>query len=219
MLGKLTIYCCALVPVATSMFLGGGNRQVAADEAYVARVYGNCAAFTPSPHHCSFAVAATPDRAGGRLYAVELRYQTGDDCYAGIVYFFDGTRYSTRTRDLPPYSIGGVTEVRADGTGRFTVVYLVNKNKSTSCAAGGDAGTNTYIYRWTGSRMVRQSGALPRLPEVILGTGVNGRWPVLRPLPAPGALRTTARLVPGPDRGRCALHRARCGWALANPST
>ena len=118
--GKLTVCCCALVPAVASLFLGGSTRQIAADEAYVARVYGNCAAFTPSPHHCSFAVAATPDRVGGRLYAVELRYQTGDDCYAGIVYFFDRTRSITRTRDLPPYSIGGVTTVHADGADRFT---------------------------------------------------------------------------------------------------
>jgi hypothetical protein len=178
MLGKLIVYCCALVPAVASPLLGGGIRQIAADEAYVARVYGNCAAFTPSPHSCSFAVAATPDRAGGRLYAIDLLSQTGDDCFYGIVYFFDGTRFITRTRDLPPYSIGGVREVRADGTGRFTIVYLVNKNKLTSCAAGGDAGTDTYIYRWTGSRVVRQSGVLPRPPEVILGTGYNGEWPV-----------------------------------------
>jgi hypothetical protein len=177
-LGKLTVRWCALVPAVASLFLGGGNRQIAADEAYVARVYGNCAAFTPSPHHCSFAVAATPDRAGERLYAVELRYQTGDDCYAGIVYFFDQTRFITRTRDLPPYSIGGVTAVHADGADRFTVVYLVDKNKDTSCAAAGDAGTDTYTYRWTGRHLVRQSGVLPRPPEVILGTGVNGPWPL-----------------------------------------
>ncbi len=177
MLGKM-IYCCALVPAMASLFVGGGNRQIAADEAYVARAYGDCAAFTPSPHSCSFAVAATADRSGGRLYAVDLLSQTGDDCFYGIVYVFDGTRFITRTRDLPPYSIGGVSKVRADGTGRFTVVYLVNKNKLTSCAAGGDAGTDTYVYRWTGSRMVRQSGVLPRAPEVILGTGYSGKWPV-----------------------------------------
>ncbi len=176
--GKLTVCCCVLVPAVASLFLGGGNRQIAADEAYVAGVYGDCAAFTPSPHHCSFAVAATPNTAGGRLYAVELRYQTGDDCERGIVYFFDQTRFITRTRDLPPYSVGGVTTVRADGTARFTVVYLVDKNKDTSCAAGGDAGTDAYTYRWTGHHMVRQSGDLPRPPKVILGTGVNGRWPV-----------------------------------------
>jgi hypothetical protein len=177
MLTKPIIFCCAVVPAVASLFLGGGSRQVAADEAFVARAYDDCAAFTPSPHHCSFAVAAASDRAGGRLYAVELLYQSGDDCYRGIVYFFDGTRFITRTRDLPPYSIGGVASVRADGAGRFAVVYLVDKNQLTSCAAGGDAGTDTYVYRWTGHRMVRQSGVLPRLPEVILGTGVPGPWP------------------------------------------
>jgi hypothetical protein len=165
------------ISLAIAMTRYPGNRQIAADEAFVASAYGNCAAFTPSPHHCSFAVAATGDGAGGRLYAVELRSQTGDDCERGIVYFFDGTRFAGRTRDLPPSSVGGVTRVNADGAGRFAVVYLVDKNAFTSCAAGGDAGTDTYVYRWTGHRMVRQSGVLPRLPEVILGTGVTGPWP------------------------------------------
>jgi len=177
MLTKPMIFCCAVVPAVAGLFLGGGGRQIAADEAFVARAYGDCAAFTPSPHHCSFAVAATGDRAGGRLYAVELRYQSGDDCYRGIVYFFDGTRFITRTRGLPPYSVGGVARVGADGAGRFAVVYLVDENQLTSCAAGGDAGTDSYVYRWTGHRMVRQSGVLPRLPEVIVGTGVPGPWP------------------------------------------
>jgi hypothetical protein len=176
-LAKPIIFCCAVVPAVASMFLGGGSRQIAADEAFVARAYGDCAAFTPSPHRCSFAVAATRDRVGGRLYAVELLDQSGDDCYRSIVYFFDGTRFLTRTRDLPPYSVGGVASARADGAGRFAVAYLVNKNQLTSCAAGGDAGTDTYVYRWTGHRIVRQSGVLPRLPEVILGTGVSGPWP------------------------------------------
>jgi hypothetical protein len=174
MLPKRVLCSCALVPVVASLFLGGSNRQIAADEAFVARAHGDCAAFTPSPHRCSFAVAATSDRAGGRLYAVELLYQSGDDCYRGIVYFFGGTRFITRTRDLPPYSIGGVASVRAVGAGRFAVVYLVDKNQLTSCAGGGDAGTDTYGYLWTGHRMVRQSGVLPRLPEVILGTGWRG---------------------------------------------
>jgi hypothetical protein len=177
MLPRPIIFCCAVAPAVAGLFLGGGNRQVAADEASVARAYGDCAAFTSSPHHCSFAVAATSDRAGGRLYAVELLYQSGDDCYRGIVYFFDGTRFITRTRDLRPYSVGGVARVGADGVGRFAVVYLVDKNQLTSCAAGGDAGTDPYVYRWTGHRMVRQSGVLPRLPEVILGTAVQGPWP------------------------------------------
>jgi hypothetical protein len=57
------------------------------------------------------------------------------------------------------------------------VVYLVDENQLTSCAAAGDAGTDAYLYRWTSHRMVRQSGVLPHRPEVILGTAVPGPWP------------------------------------------
>jgi hypothetical protein len=87
MVPRPIIFCCAVVPAVAGLFLGGGSRQIAADEAFVAQAYGDCAAFTASPHHCSFAVAATNGRPGGRLYAVELLYQSGDDCYRGIVYF------------------------------------------------------------------------------------------------------------------------------------
>jgi hypothetical protein len=46
MLRTPILYCCALVPAVASLFLGGGNRQIAADEAFVANAYGTCAAFT-----------------------------------------------------------------------------------------------------------------------------------------------------------------------------
>ena len=152
--------------------------QVADDEAYVAKIAGDCAAFTPSPHRCSFAVAGTSNRSGGRLYGVELIQQTGDDCYRGIVYFFNGTRFITSTRLLPPHSIGGVRKILADGAARFSVVYWVNENEYTSCAGGGDGGTDTYVYRWTGARLVRESGHPPRPPRVILGAGLPGRVPL-----------------------------------------
>jgi hypothetical protein len=177
MVPRPIIFCCATVPAVAGLILGGGSRQIAADEAFAAWAYGDCAAFTSTPHHCSFAVAGTNGRPGGRWSAVELLYQSGDDCYRGIVYFFDGTRFITRTRDLPPYSVGGVARVAADGAGRFAVVYLADENQLTSCGAGGDAGTDTYLYRRTGHRLVRQSGVLARQPEVILGTGVQGPWP------------------------------------------
>ncbi len=149
----------------------GSAHQVAQDEAFVAKRYDNCAAFTPSPHHCSFAVVTTLYRAGERLYGIELLQQTGDDCYRGIVYFFADTRFIRTTRQLPPYSIGGVAKIRVSGRGLFSVAYLVDKTKYTSCAAGGNGGTDTYVYRWTGTRMIRESGQLPKPPEVILGTG------------------------------------------------
>ncbi len=145
-------------------------RSIATDKAFVARQYDDCAAFTPSPHHCSFAVATTSNGHGGYLYGIELVQQTGDDCYRGIVYFFNGTHYLTNTRKLPPYSFGGVKAIRADGAARFSVVYWVNQNKFTSCAGGGDGGTDRYAYRWTGSRMAKKSGHLPPSPKVILGT-------------------------------------------------
>jgi hypothetical protein len=148
------------------------TRPIVTDEAFVSTRYDNCAAFTPSPHHCTFAVAASWNRSGGYLYGVELVQQTGDDCYRGIVYFFDGTRYLTNTRRLPPGSFGGVKAIHADGTARFSVSYWVDQNENTSCAEGGDGGTDTYVYLWTGTRMVRMSGQLPPPPKVILGTGV-----------------------------------------------
>jgi hypothetical protein len=177
MLRNMIIYGCVVAAGMLSPFPAGSgtSRQIATDEAFVAKQYDDCAAFTPSPHHCLFAVATTSNRAGGHLYGIELVAQTGDDCYRGTVYFFDRTRFIARTSSLPPYSIGGVKAIRADGAGRFSVVYLVNKDKDTSCAAGGDAGTDTYVYRWTGSHMAKESGTLPRPPEVILGG--RGRRP------------------------------------------
>lgn len=145
--------------------------QIAADEASVAGRYADCAAFTPAPHRCVFAVATVSDRSGGHLYGIELVQQTGDDCYRGIVYFYDGTRYVTSTRQLPPRSAGGVKTVRAGGAGEFSVVYWVNQNADTSCAGGGDGGTDAYTYRWTGADLVIKSGHRPRPPELILGTG------------------------------------------------
>jgi hypothetical protein len=144
--------------------------QIAQDEAFVAKKYGNCAAFIAPPHHCTFAVATTSNRASGHLYGIELVQQSMDDCYRGIVYVFNGTSYVTNTRLLPPHSYGGVKAIRADGPGAFSVVYWVNKNAQTACALGGDGGTDTYVYRWTGSHMVKKSGHLPRPPRVILGT-------------------------------------------------
>jgi hypothetical protein len=176
-LGGAVTACAAASPAAAPS-PASPARQVADDEAYVAKAADDCAAFTPSPHRCTFAVAGTSNRSGGRLYGVELIQQTGDDCYRGIVYFFAGTRFITSTRLLPPHSIGGVRKILADGASRFSVVYWVNENEYTSCAGGGDGGTDTYVYRWTGARLVRESGHLPRPPRVILGTGLPDRVPL-----------------------------------------
>jgi hypothetical protein len=50
------------------------------------------------------------------------------------------------------------------------VTYWVSKNKLTSCAANGDAGTDVYRYSWNGKTFHRTSGTLPRRPKVIVGS-------------------------------------------------
>jgi hypothetical protein len=140
------------------------------DEAFVANRNGHCAAFSAS-HRCPFgAAASTSDLSGGHLIAIDLRWFTMDACDRGVAYFFDGTKFLGTTRKLRPFSIGGVDTVHAAGAGLFAVAYFVSKSKNTSCARNGNAGTDTYKYRWNGSRMARESGSLPRLPKVIVGS-------------------------------------------------
>ncbi|HXP18165.1 MAG TPA: hypothetical protein VN840_00840 [Streptosporangiaceae bacterium] len=139
------------------------------DEAYVARKNGHCAAFSAA-HKCPFAAASTSNGKGGHLIAINLRQFTGDDCDRGVVYLFNGTKFLVTTRKLRPFSIGGVKAVRAAGTAEFAVVYWVSRSKNTSCAENGNAGTDTYKYRWNGTRMAWASGKPPRLPKVIVGS-------------------------------------------------
>ena len=143
--------------------------QIRHDEGVVAARNNHCASFSAS-HRCPFAAASTSDLSGGALIAIELRWFTMDACDRGVVYFFDGTKLIMTTRKLRPFSIGGVDKVRAAGGGKFSVVYFVSASKNVSCAANGNAGTDTYVYRWNGSRMARESGRLPRLPKVIVGS-------------------------------------------------
>jgi hypothetical protein len=139
------------------------------DEAFVANRNGHCAAFS-ARHQCPFGAASTSNGSGGHLIAINLRQVTMDDCNRGLVYFFDGTRFLSTTHKLRPFSVGGVKTVHAARAGKFFVTYWVSRSKNTSCAANGNAGTDTYLYRWNGSRMAREAGSLPRLPKVIVGS-------------------------------------------------
>ena len=138
------------------------------DEATVSAIYRSCAAF--SPDGCPLSAVRTPDGSGRRLYVILLRAETGDECYRGIAYFFEGEHLLGNTSQLPPKSIGGVIGVRAAGPARFAVTYAVSAAKNTDCADNGDAGRDTYIYRWSGSRLIVAFGTPPVLPKVIVGS-------------------------------------------------
>ena len=144
--------------------------QIAHDKAFVSRRHDNCAAFRPSPAHCPFKVATTPNGKHGHLIAVDITQQTGDDCYRGRVFFFTGRQFLASTRRLPPRSFGGVKGVRAAGIARFKVIYRVSASAGTSCAMNGNAGTDPYVYAWNGQHMVKESGTPPAPPKVIVGT-------------------------------------------------
>ncbi len=148
---------------------GSLSAAIRHDEAFINRLHHHCAGFAVH-HSCPFQVASTSDQAGGRLIAINLRWSTMDACDRGVVYFFDGTRFIQTTRSLRPRSVGGVKTVFAAAAGKFSVYYWVSRSKFTSCAQNGNAGTDRYRYRWTGSRMVRVSGVPPRLPKVIVGS-------------------------------------------------
>jgi hypothetical protein len=145
------------------------SSDIRADEAFVNGRWHHCAGFGVHGS-CPFQAAATANGFGGHLIAVNLRWWSMDACERGLVYFFDGTRLIVKTSRLRPFSSGGVKVVRADGTRKFSVVFFVSRSKFTSCAENGNAGTDTYSYRWTGSRMTWNSGRLPRLPKVIVGS-------------------------------------------------
>lgn len=143
---------------------------IAHDKAVVARKYHGCRSLHLSPPHCPFRVATTADGRGGTLIAVDLTQQTMDDCDRGRVFFFDGRTLLVSTRGLAPHSVGGVKSVSAHGARAFAVAYWVNRSRSTSCAQSGNGGTDTYVYGWNGSHMIRKSGSPPAPPKVIVGT-------------------------------------------------
>jgi hypothetical protein len=144
--------------------------EIAHDKSVVAARYHNCAALHLSPQHCPFKVATTSNGHGGSLIAIDLTQQTGDDCDRGRVFFFSKETFLTSTRALQPESRGGVEGLHAHGTAQIAVVYGVSSSASVSCAEGGNAGTDTYVYAWNGHHMVKKSGTPPKLPKVIVGT-------------------------------------------------
>ncbi len=146
---------------------------VAHDEAVVSATLGNCAAFRGPNGSCPFGpVVPTSDGSGNLLYGFSSQ-TTGDDCFRGIAYFFDGERLLGNTSQLPPNSIGGVVAMHAAGPRRFAVGYGVSPSKLTSCAENGSAGTDTYVYGWNGSRMFLVSGTPPAPPKVIVGSAAD----------------------------------------------
>lgn len=154
-----------------------GPTVITHDQSVVAAYYGNCSAFSPSG--CQLTTVVTPDGAGGRLYAVLLHQQFGDGTGRAAVFFFRGTVVLTGTPDLPPRTpsgqgpgLGYVTDVsgvgvRADGTGRFAVTYVVTSGPNECNACVGNDGTDTYVYGWNGTTMVLVSGQPPKPPAVI----------------------------------------------------
>jgi hypothetical protein len=142
--------------------------QIAHDKGVVAAKYHHCS-FLAS-HQCPFQVATTANGHGGTLIAVNITQQTMDACDRGRVFFFNGETLLVSTRGLAPHSIGGVKGVREHGAREFAVVYWVNRSPNTSCARSGNGGTDTYVYRWNGTHMIKKSGTPPNPPKVIVGT-------------------------------------------------
>lgn len=175
------IACCAIgfgnaatesplalgAPLRAATSAGSPNTSVVAhDERLVAAMYDDCSAFSPT-RSCPFGTVDVT--AAGSIYAIHLRAETGDDCERGIVYFFHVEQLLMATSELPPYSVGGVVSLHADGPEEFAVGYGVSPSATTSCAANGSAGTDAYIYRWTAGAFPGISGTGPRPPKVIVG--------------------------------------------------
>jgi hypothetical protein len=143
--------------------------EIAHDKAVVAAKYHHCSAFLAS-RRCPFKVATTANGHGGTLIAIDITQQTMDDCDRGRVFFFNAETFLVSTRGLAPHSVGGVEGVRAHGTKEFAVIYGVNRSRNTSCAQSGNGGTDTYVYGWNGTHMIKKSGTPPNPPKVIVGT-------------------------------------------------
>ena len=139
------------------------------DQGVVDRRWGNCAAF--ALHGCPFGAPAWTWAGRGRevLYAIDLRKTAGDSCGLGAVYFFDGRRLIGATTELAPHGAVAYTAhaVSSPGPLKFAVRYAVNPSASALCVQYGSAGTDTYVYVWSGRRMTLASGRPPRPPRVL----------------------------------------------------
>jgi len=138
----------------------------ALDESVVAATNFYCPEFSS----CPFAVAATTDGHGHDLIAVDLLHQGGTACsYPGIVYFFEGTSLKASTLTLAPRAgvWPGSRPMWAVGIAKFAVRYQVTPSANAICALWGSSGTDTYVYRWNGTRFVVASGSLPAPPKVL----------------------------------------------------
>jgi len=102
------------------------------------------------------------------VYAIELGKDGMDSCSWGDVYFFDGERLITASHELVPHAQVGYNGVSSPGPGEFAIKYIVNPSVSTFCYQYGTAGTDTYVYRWSGSAITLVSGQPPN-PPLVLG--------------------------------------------------
>lgn len=149
--------------------LSAVQAEITHDEGAVADLYHGCKALRLSPPHCPFKAASTPNSSGGTLIAVDITQQTGDDCYRGKVFFFNGETPLASTSQLPPHSKGGVEAVSAAGQDTFAVTFGTSPSASTSCAQNGSAGPDIYRYAFNGAAMTLKSGTPPAAPKVIVG--------------------------------------------------
>lgn len=56
--------------------------------------------------------------------------------------------------------------------GQFAVTYVVSSGPDMCNARDGDDGTDTFVYRWNGSAMARESGT-PPTPPAVIGDGTQ----------------------------------------------
>jgi hypothetical protein len=147
---------------------------LAADESVLSSLYDACGGT------CQYETVGTTDGAGGILYAIEVVEQFPDGYGRGAVFFFHGESLLAGTGDLAPGTsvqhasgLDWVLDpeagngISAPSPGHFAVTYIVSSGPNLCNACDGDAGTDTYTYRWNGSALVVASGTPPPAPAVI----------------------------------------------------
>jgi hypothetical protein len=144
------------------------------DESMLSSLYDGCGGT------CTYEAAETTDGAGGTLYAIEVTDQYQDGYGRGAVFFFRGESLLAGTGGLPPGTsvqhgsgLDWVLDpeagsgISAPSPGHFAVTYVVSSAANLCNACDGDAGTDTYTYRWNGSALVLGTGTPPAPPAVI----------------------------------------------------